>query len=482
MEVINKYRKELIILGVIIEIILLPLIVRNIISLKNKDNNANVNEVINKEFGIMYHDNGTDSYKEYNGNIADALNNGYVLNIEQSKCSDGSGAPVTPSTVLSIKESTVILKSNKTIYCTLYFDKENPNLRTLCKNYTDMHTCMASEKNNTGNVPNLSPTIQGDMYRYQGTDNVANWICFGTTENCGTSEELIDKYMYRIIGITDDGQMQFVKETTIKEDSNELFSYFPTRPSDESITGQLSSACTWEKSLIFKRINGTSNGKIKGTGNSNDGGNTNLFINSLQYDYLNSEMDNSSNWYSLISEHKWRYGAGRPSGGIITMSGEVVFELFMSSNWLSAGSYFSDCNCYYDEGYYWNDSNSITAKIGMLYFHDYYYSYYDGNDESSRGNPNNRENVKKSWLHFRKDNLNLSIDHEWLLPVYGFPSMVVYTSGGEQAYGWTIESNGSYNHLNLTSSFGVRPTFYLYSSAKIASGDGTKSNPFILEF
>ena len=126
MEIINKHRKELIILGVIIEIILVPFIFKNIISLKNKNNDDNsissINEIRKQKFGIMYRDSYADSYKEYNGSIMDAINAGYVLNIASSKCNDGSGATVEPSSVLSINGSMVTIKSNKTVYCTLYFD------------------------------------------------------------------------------------------------------------------------------------------------------------------------------------------------------------------------------------------------------------------------------------------------------------------------------------------------------------------------
>ncbi len=125
---IKRYRKELIIICVIIEIILLPLIVKNLISLKNKDNNDNsissFNEVGKQEFGIMYRDTDTDSYKAYSGSIIDAINNKYVLNVNNSKCSDGANANVIPSSVLSINGSIVTIKSNKTVYCTLYFDKK----------------------------------------------------------------------------------------------------------------------------------------------------------------------------------------------------------------------------------------------------------------------------------------------------------------------------------------------------------------------
>ncbi len=83
-----------------------------------------INEIGKQEFGIMVQNNAG-SYDSFNGTIYDAINAGYTLNIGNSKCSDGANATVNPSSVLSVNGNMVTVKSNKTIYCTLYFDKLN---------------------------------------------------------------------------------------------------------------------------------------------------------------------------------------------------------------------------------------------------------------------------------------------------------------------------------------------------------------------
>ena len=59
-------------------------------------------------------------YKEYTK--SDIFPEGYVLNIEKSNCEDSKGDKVETEKVLSSNENKVTVKSNRTIYCTMYFD------------------------------------------------------------------------------------------------------------------------------------------------------------------------------------------------------------------------------------------------------------------------------------------------------------------------------------------------------------------------
>ena len=495
MKYIDKYRKELIILGVIIEIILVPLIFKNVISLKNKDNSdnniSNINEVGKQEFGIMYRDNDTDQYKAYSGSIVDAINNSYELNLTNSKCSDGSGAAVTPSSVLSINGSTVTIKSNKTVYCTLYFDlKKIENLCDLCEKYSNMQTCMASEKNNTGKVPNLSPTIQGDMYRYQAAfpecDNksacdasakMGNWICFGTTENCGTSDDLIKKYMYRIIGITAEGEIKLIKETGIEEGTVISFVW-----NDKyKIRGGNAYYCTsgicpdWPDSQLFKRINGTSNGTEKGSGSALSKEWTDIFVDSEAYDYLRSGDGknggtNASSWYNLISDHQWLYGDTNDTSALNKYNGDAMYAI--ESGVTNTTHYTGTYGNVTQETYKW--IQTVTAKIGLMYIHDYYYSYYDGIDEGNRGTAGAAEDFTNSWIHTIKDGYGSSGTYEWLMTRDG---IYTYDQTVRAKY---VSSSGSVFPGDLYMTRVVRPVFYLSSSTKIKDGNGTKTKPFIL--
>ncbi len=562
MEVINKYRKELIILGVIIEIILVPLIVKNIISLKNKDGNDNnipsENEIGKQEFGIMYRDNDTDSYKAYSGSIIDAINNKYVLNVNNSKCSDGSGATVTPSSVLSINGSTVTIKSNKTVYCTLYFDLKKLEI-TNANKVCDLGTSMSVEfttsdpvteyyystngkefiksseniyslqgikdgstqkiyayaKSSDGtqsatkefsfttqkigstitasqikasNPKDLSTTIQGDMYRYQAAPasadeaaQMTNWIMFGeecTNDYAKLSEaDKIDKYMYRIIGITDDGEMKLIKETFIKEGSTSGFSWNDRNyvdPAEEKYC--IDGKCPdWPDSELFKRLNGTSNGTQTGDGQTLNKEWTDIFVDSEKYDYLRSGDGknggtSASSWYNLISDHQWLYGDTNDRDAIGKYNGDAVYAI--ESGAIDTTHYVGTKGNITSETYNWKDNPTLTAKIGLMYMYDYYYSYYDGVDENTRGNAGAYSKLKNAWLHFLRDGLNTTLSYEWLMSNQG-----TYSSDFTFTYTYCLSWTGRCDSLGVTSTFEVRPVFYLSSAVKIL-GDGTKNSPY----
>ena len=501
----EQYNKKLIITFIIIELLLVPFI----IILKNNDKNnlSNVNVVKKQELGIMYRDNNTDDYKEYNGSITEALNSNYVLNIANSKCSDRKGLPISPSNVLSTSGNTVIVKSNKTVHCTLYFDlKKIENLYDLCDRYNNMEACMAAEKNNTGKVPNLSPKIQGDMYRYQGiTDiKVDNYICFGTTskDECLANT---DKYLYRIVGVTPDGQLKLLKVTFIKEGENKEFSYndkyaINTWPdsagSSEGYYCGLS--CPgWGGTLLFKRINGISNGTVSGFGCVSsgyglctaDGANTDIFVDNEYYDYLKSGDKSGVNntvaspWYNIINNHEWMYGEIYFKNGEISnniKNGEQAYEIetgkvdvshyVVSSSLNSCGSLDT---CFNLETYKWNEK--VSAKIGLLYIHDYYYAYYDPYEgEETRGNGPFYYN----WIYFGYN----GYAREALITSRSFG----YYFGWDMYSAYVVDPDGGGSgapeivDIGLGEHASVRPVFYLSSSVNLQSGKGTETEPFIL--
>ena len=562
MNMIERYKKEIIVICVIIEIILVPLIVRNIISLKNKDNNDNsissFNEVGKQEFGIMYRDSDTDQYKTYSGSIMDAINNSYELNIENSKCNDGSGASVEPGSVLSISGSTVTIKSNKTVYCTLYFDLVKlkiTNANKVCDLGTSMsvefttsdpvteyyystngkefiksseniyslqgikdgstQTIYAYAKSSDGtqsatkefsfttqslsgaitaaqikasNPKDLSPSIQGDMYRYQAAPasadeaaKMTNWIMFGeecTNDYMNLSEaDKIDKYMYRIIGITPSGEMKLIKETFLKEGNTSEFVQNDrcyVDPEDERY-------CTdgkcpdWPDSELFKRLNGTSNGTQTGSGSTLDTEWTDIFVDSEKYDYLRSGDKinggtSASTWYNLISDHQWLYGDTKDSSALGKYNGDAVYAI--ESGAIDATHYVGTKGNITEATYNWKDNPPLTAKIGLMYMYDYYYSYYDGVDEKTRGNAGSSSKLKYAWLHFQRDGYNTSASYEWLMSHYGGNS-----ARATNVHAFRVFSTGNYGSAILYYAYGVRPVFYLSSAAKIL-GDGTKSSPY----
>ena len=332
----------------------------------------------------------------------------------------------------------------------------------------------------------LSPTIQGDMYRYQAafedsdSSEMSNWICFGTTENCGANNDLIDKYMYRIIGITPDGEMKLIKETFIKEGNTNGFVW-----NDEyQISGSGVDACPngicpeWNEADLFQRINGTANGTIAGRGNNDDGvdNDTDIFVDSEEYDYLRSGDNinggtSASTWYNLISNHEWMYGDTVTGyNDAATYNGDNVYQIETGQKETThyvqqpAGS-----TTVVSESYKWPTTNKVKAKISLMYIHDYIYAY-------PGGNPGSYSTAVNAWIYYGKDSLNPIGIYEYLSTRYG-----VLSVSDTYVCARNVDSMGRADCRWLRIGLGVRPVFYLSSEAKIKDGGkGTKTNPFIL--
>ena len=332
-------------------------------------------------------------------------------------------------------------------------------------------------------VEHLSPlSDQGGMYRYQGTDNVPNWILFGTREKCEkdeedkctnlynmTYDEYIDKYMYRIIGITKEGQLYLLKESVIKEEDGISEFAWNVKYAIEDCTETF---CEWPYADLYRRLNGTSNGTSTGSN-----GDTNLFLGTIKrpspYDYLTEGTE----WYNLIDgEHYWMYG-------------DLTEEIYRGSDiyaietgntattrwWLADGqTTCSDETPCTEREYTWTKSE--PAKIGLMYMHDVIYAYADcsSGECGSRGHPNYITNVKDSWIHFQKDGYNASLTYEWLISRFGLG-----VENSHSIYAWSVENDGDLHAGHLYKTFSIRPVFYLKNNAKITSGDGTKDSPFI---
>ncbi len=232
-----------------------------------------------------------------------------------------------------------------------------------------MRECIISKGSAIGKVENITSSVTGEMYRYQGTDNVNNWICFGTTdkEEC-TSETGIDKYMYRIIGVTPEGELALIKATKVKENYTSQFKWNDKYKPTEEECGEDGSLCTWANSKLYNRINGLckkDNPDCKGSYDQ-----TNIFIGNSYYEYLN----NNSEWLNKIDEtHKWKYGDTNKDNG--DYNGDEIYAI---------------------ENEF---PNTVEAKIGLQYLHDYYYAY-------PGGNPKNSNASKNSWIYPSKNGIS----------------------------------------------------------------------------
>ncbi len=315
----------------------------------------------------------------------------------------------------------------------------------------------------------LSESLVGDMYRYQGlfpdgdSSTMPNWICFGTKDQEVCKEEY-DKYMYRIIGITQEGQLYLLKETFLKEGTVTGFAWNDEYLIDSSsLDGCFEDKCPeWNDADLFHRINGTANGTRTGKGDNDDrkDNDTDIFVDSTYYDYLKSG-DNinggteASEWYNLIDNHSWYYGEN-------TLTSRENFYSIETGKSYASHTVKSESGTIKDELYFWN--KKVDAKISLMYLHDVYYVDPKG------------ATIKNSWMDFKKDSFNTSQDYEWLSVGYGIVNAYRVSDG---AYHVQYSSNYIV-HDSLVQGHGVRPVFYI-SSNIVLTGAGTKDSPFVLK-
>ncbi|MBQ8902566.1 MAG: hypothetical protein IJY87_05885 [Bacilli bacterium] len=235
----------------------------------------------------------------------------------------------------------------------------------------------------------VTTSLQGGMYRYKGvTGEVDNYICFGTSEknDCINNTGI---YMHRIIGINNNKQLKIIKDEAL----NEEVSWGESSMTDDS---------TWPDSLIYKYINDTEN-----TSN-----------------YLNNEIYMPVEWRSKIATYSWKYGVLSETYDLMEPNALEIYNV--ENRW----------------------TLSISAKIGLVYIHDFLYS----NDD-----------INNSWL--------VKSPYYWTMT----------RSDNDMLYSaWYIPSDGVISTFGVGTTTPVYPTFYLNNDAEYVSGTGTISDPYII--
>ena len=371
-------------------------------SFLHKEINKEENKITKKQFAMFIQEN--DGYVEYKND--DLFPKGYYVNKSLSKCVDENDNPV--ENAISSLGSSVTITSNKTVYCSLYFDK-NEMLEYL------------RSKDTSGS---LSEDIVGDVYRYQGiyTDDIRNYICLG--DNCCTTESCpadTNDDMYRIIGITDTGELKVIKKTALTEKVKWNNDY--------------SADINWPQSLLFQQLNDS------------------------YYYSLNNNLKQF-----IVNDHSWLYGDTISRGNY---NDDTIYKI-ESGN--SEATFYKKTEVGIEsQTEKWN--KRIEAPLGLMYISDYLYAYKTS--ELDAGKPGNRENALNSWIHISHNQLT-NID-EWTMSRYGF------NTSDNLYYVWTIIASGGAFNDGVADSNVVRPTFYLTSDIELI-GEGTISEPFEIDY
>ena len=152
-----------------------------------------------------------------------------------------------------------------------------------------------------------------------------------------------------------------------------------------------------------------------------------------------------SDWNEKIATTTWKYGDN-------SIYNTTAVNLYTTEN---------------------NWSTTISAKIGLMYAHDYYYAYQSNGLNCSYAG-GNYSTCKTSWLHLSQNDSGSPHINEWTMGRHD-----------GDAYGsfkpWCVTTNGNVSEATPTLWYSARPVFYLIKEVAYISGTGTSIDPFIIQ-
>ena len=277
---------------------------------------------------------------------------------------------------------------------------------------------------NSTSIDNLSNDPTGNMYRYQGTHEKVtnNYICFGTND-LNTCTKNPGTYMYRIIGIDESGRIKIIKKEA------------------------LDTSAYWHEALY--------------TDEANQWGSSSLFADLNGDAFLKNKVYIPSDWSSKIETYTWRYVA---QNEVLDKKGTVIYEYELGN-----------------PGYF---KSTVSAKIGLMYMHDYYLALADNANCGFVGNNNpDTYDCQDIWIHLSHNDSNppKSGDSggEWTMSASaGTWKMNDIFKDSKTA--WYIGKKGSVSNLPVKVEENIRPVFFLKESTGITSGSGKSDDPYII--
>ena len=383
-----------------------------------------------KSLAIMVSNDGSDYY-EYESDTWPNENYKY----KNAKCIDNNGNLVENIVTFNDKNHTVQLKTDKTVYCTLYFDKS-------------LITYLRSKDTNN----NLTENLISGLYRYQANSIVTsvdlekttaesidtlnnNYICLG--ENC--TQDSND--MYRIIGITDDGLLKVIKNTPYK--SLQWYSDSTTE-------------VYWNQSLAYQDLN-------------------EKFILNLPEDLQNKIVDTT-----------WKYGNVNESGfdtsvrqkineynSIIRNKDKSFEERKTAAKEYS--KFFSNSLAQLEEKV---STNEVSGKIGLMNIIDYHNSFESNGEVFMRSSRTIIDSVADGFWSQSEAELEL-FGISWLTPRFsGIEMTMTYISYIDWSQKYMYYIAGFYlGSQYIDSKIPARPVFFLSPDIEL-TGNGTIDSPF----
>ena len=179
---------------------------------------------------------------------------------------------------------------------------------------------------------------------------------------------------------------------------------------------------------------------------------------------LNANLNSGDYWTNILSDNAK------------SMIGDTLWYLGGTSNYTSSTNGLTSHFYSYERGttVYSGRDTSWVGKVGLMYLSDYGYAT-SGGSTTDRNACLNKElyNWDSSSYSDCKNNdwLYESSYHQWTITPHASNSYNVFRVGFA----------GYLRYYSANKAIGVRPVVFLKSSIKIVDGDGSSSNPYILQ-
>ena len=228
--------------------------------------------------------------------------------------------------------------------------------------------------------------------------------------------------------------------------------------------------------------------KLRGIGSSTSSSGSNNWSDARLNYLLNPRYESEEIGGSLY----WNSGSGTCYSGFsnatescdFTSTGlkEEAKNMIGDTLWYLGGasSYTSDSNGLASHWYsyergttvYSGRDTSWVGKVGLMYPSDYGYA-------TSGGSTTDRKSCLNKELFNWRD-VSDCYNNDWLL--FNSTTQWTLTSNASSPYNvFDVYSNGEVNNGITSYKFSVRPVVFLKSNIKIVDGDGSSSNPYILQ-
>ncbi len=450
-------KRKIILSTILILIIALSLVL--IYPKKENEIMKNKSSKKNNFLSIMIEEQaGTGKYNE----MDEFPQSGYILNYNLSKCLNGSK--------IKFEDGSISVIGNKTDRCYVYFDYDA--LGSLCRNQ-NMSECFVKNYKKDGSIiyhdglPDYEGMANSDLeagdlsYRYIGGNAIVkNYVCLDGTTTSGAcnSDDL-----YRIIGLfknsNDQYEIKLIKATlaTVVElgDQN-------AKISDEDLTPSAYFSDTsyyWNNTdkehVDFNDKNSNTNTNMWQYSNLNK-----VNLNNFYYKYITNKV---SFLKDNITNHTWITGGYADSD----LDAKATYD-----EELGTGRIKENDNVCYTQGNIatprlcTKEDIEYTDHIGLMYISDYMYATLPEKWIKTALNYKDQDVSINNWMFIGKN--------EWSISRLSYNGIYArdIRSNASAFYGTNVVYN-----LNV-----VRPVFYISFDVKLKEGNGSKENPFRLNF